>query len=40
MSLNPAPPRSSFAIAGRDIGDGQPPYVIAEVSGNHNKELR
>ena len=23
-------------IAGRDIGDGFPPYVIAEMSANHN----
>jgi N-acetylneuraminate synthase len=29
----------SFSIAGRKIGDGQPPYVIAELSGNHNGEI-
>lgn len=26
-------------IAGRDIGDGFPPYVIAEMSANHNGDL-
>jgi pseudaminic acid synthase len=30
----------SFAIAGRTIGPGQPPYVIAELSGNHNGDIR
>jgi N-acetylneuraminate synthase len=30
---------ATFAIAGREIGPGQPPFVIAELSGNHNGEL-
>ena len=28
-----------FAIAGRPIGPGHPPFVIAELSGNHNGEM-
>ena len=29
----------SFAIAGRRIGGGAPPFVIAELSGNHNGDI-
>jgi sialic acid synthase SpsE len=28
-----------FAIAGRDVGDGAPCYVIAEAGANHNRDL-
>lgn len=30
---------SPFTIAGRHIGPGYPPYVIAEMSGNHNGDI-
>lgn len=30
---------SEFSIAGRAIGPGRPPYVIAELSGNHNGDI-
>lgn len=28
-----------FEIAGREIGPGSPPFIIAEMSGNHNQSL-
>lgn len=31
--------RSGFSIASRRIGPGEPPFVIAEMSGNHNQSL-
>lgn len=30
---------TSIAIAGREIGSGHPPYVVAEMSGNHNGDI-
>ena len=30
----------TLAIAGRQIGPNDPPYIIAEMSGNHNGDLR
>lgn len=31
---------TAFAIAGRPVGPEHPPYVIAEMSGNHNGDIR
>lgn len=30
---------AEFSIAGRRIGPSEPPYVVAEMSGNHNGEI-
>ena len=30
---------STFAIAGRSIGPGHPPYIVAELSANHNGDI-
>lgn len=37
--MSPTTPSASFAISGRPIGPGHPPYVIAELSGNHNGDI-
>lgn len=29
----------NIKIAGRDIGRNHPPFIIAEMSGNHNQSL-
>ena len=31
--------RKTFSIAGREVGYGQPPLIIAEMSGNHNRSM-
>ncbi len=33
-------PNQPFAIAGRAIGPGQPPYVVAEISANHGQDFQ
>ncbi|MGK0440515.1 MAG: N-acetylneuraminate synthase [Pseudohongiellaceae bacterium] len=31
--------KKNITIAGREIGEGQPPYIIAELSANHNGSI-
>ena len=33
------PDKKPFEIAGRPIGPAHPPYIVAELSGNHNGDL-
>ena len=33
-------PVKTLQIAGRRIGPGEPPYIIAEMSGNHNGDIK
>ncbi|MCR9130773.1 MAG: pseudaminic acid synthase [Alphaproteobacteria bacterium] len=39
MDASGAAQPACLTIDGRRIGPGEPPYVIAEVSGNHNKDI-
>lgn len=39
MKVNDTAASAYITINGRRIGAGEPPYVIAEVSGNHNKDI-
>ena len=39
MDASGASAPAYLTIDGRRIGPGEPPYVIAEVSGNHNKDI-
>lgn len=40
MILKPASEnKTAFMLAGREIGPSQPPYIVAEMSGNHNGNL-
>ena len=31
---------TNISIKGRKIGTGFPPYIIAEISGNHNGDIK
>ena len=39
MSANQMMASGIVEIAGRAIGAGQPPYIVAEISGNHNGDI-